>query len=493
MASSLGNKVTQILLPKKKANPAGTGYTNTFNPTSTTSVLSLPNYRNHLSDIFTNRVSQDARELIKDLVKYDSDVSATLHAYLTVADTVPRFYVYDQNGELDYNGQKQLEQLVGGMTRRADYTTGFAFSKSLRQIAEDFRYSVLLRGSISAELIFNKLLVPSEIRQIDTATLEWFETAAGIYKPQQRAPGASLPISLDIATFFVKHYRQNPNEIYSESIFVSAINTIAARQQVINDLYRIMQKTGYPRMDVKVIEEVIRKNAPSDVAKNPQTLASWIEGEISSISGQITGLRPDSVFVHTDSIEASIINQAGPGKAFDVTAIIDVLNAQNQGALKTVATFIGRGETGVNTASVEARVFSMAADSLNGPIADIFSDMFTLALRMTGYQGYVTCTFDKAELRPDTELEPMRVIKQTRMLELLSLGLIDDNQFHMEMFGRTRPESAPELSATGFATKSAGVNTDSISPNQDSLGRSLAPSGSKAAKSDALKKSPTKK
>lgn len=254
-----------------------------------------------------------------------------------------------------------------------------------------------------------------------------------------------------------------------------------------------MQKTGYPRMDVKVIEEVVRKNAPSDIAKNPQSLATWIDSEIESISSQVASLRPDSVFVHSDSIEAEILNQAGPGKAFDVTAIIDVLNAQNQGALKTVATFIGRGEGGVNTASVEARVFSMAADSLNGPVADMFSDMFTLALRMAGYQGFVTCVFDKAELRPDTELEPMKVIKQTRMLELLSLGIIDDNQFHMEMFGRTRPDSAPELGGTNFATKTAGVDTNSISPNQDSLGRSIAPSGSKAAKSDALKKSPNKK
>ena len=488
MASSLGNKITQVLLPKKKANPAGTAYTNTFNPTSTGSVLSLPNYRNHLQDIFTNRVSQDARDILKDLVKYDSDVSATLHAYLTVADTTPRFYVYDANGELDYAGQKTLEQIMGGITRRSDYTTGFAFTDSFRQIAEDFRYNILLRGSVAAELIFNKLLIPAEIRNVDTATLEWFEAAPGVFKPQQRAPGASQPISLDIANFFVKQYRQNPNEIYSESIFVSAINTIAARQQVINDLYRIMQKTGYPRLDVTVVEEVLRKSAPLDIAKNPATLANWIDGQIADISNTLASLRPDSVFVHSDAVETEILNQAGPGRAFDVTSIIEVLNAQNQGALKTVATFIGRGESGVNTASVEARVFSMAADSLNGPVADMFSDMMTLALRMTGYEGYVECMFDKAELRPQTELEPMLVIKQTRYLELLSLGLIDDNRFHMEIFGQTRPDSAPELSGTGFATKSAGVDTSAISPNQDTLGRSIAPSGSKASKSDALKK-----
>ena len=490
--ASISSTVTQILLPKKKSNPAGAAYTNTFNPSNVTNTLGLPNYRNHLTDIFTSRQSQDARDLMTDLIKYDSDVSATLHAYLTVADTEPRFYVYNENGELDQPAQKDFQALLGTMTRRNDYTTGYTFSPSLRQVAEDFRYSILLRGSLAAELVFNKLLQPASVRNVDVKTLEWFETAPGVYKPQQRPAGSSTPISLDIANFFVKSYRQNPNEIYTESVFVSAINTIAARQQVINDLYRIMQKTGYPRMDVEVVEEVIRKNAPVDVAKDQASMQQWINNQIGQISSAVAGLRPDSVFVHTDSVKPTILNEGGPAKAFDVTSIIEVLNAQNQAALKTVATFIGRGSAGVNTGSVEARVFSMAADSLNGPIADLFSDMFTLAMRLTGYQGYVVCEFDKAELRPATELEPMKIIQQSRLLELLSLGMIDDNEFHMQMFGRPRPDAAPELSGTGFlAQQSAGVDTSSVSPNQDTLGRSISPAGSAANKSDAVK-TPTK-
>ena len=62
----------------------------------------------------------------------------------------------------------------------------------------------------------------------------------------------------------------------------------------------------------------------------------------------------------------------------------------------------------------------------------------------------------------------------------------------MQMFGRPRPDDAPELSGTNFATKTAGFDTNSISPNQDSLGRSIAPDG-KAAKSDANKTTPIKK
>ena len=243
MASSLVNKAIQLVLPKKKANPAGASYTNTFNPSATTTVLAAPAYRDHLSDIFSTRVTSDSRALMNDLAKFDPDVSATIHAFLTVANTVPRFYVYDENDVLDQAGQQTLHTLLGSLVRRSDYSTNFDFTKSFREIAEDFRYMVLLRGQVCAELVFNKFLLPASVRNVDAATVEWFETAPGVYKPQQRPAGSSTPISLDIPNFFVKNYRQNPTGIYAQSMFVSSINTVAARQQVINDLYRIVQKT----------------------------------------------------------------------------------------------------------------------------------------------------------------------------------------------------------------------------------------------------------
>lgn len=502
MATTSGstlNKVTQLILPKKKANEKGVAYTNTYNPTATTTVLSAPNYRNHLTDLFTSRQQSDSRVLMKDLAKFDPDVSATIHAFLTVANTTPRFYVYDENDVLDQVGQQTLHQLLGALNRRSDYSTNFDFTKSFREISEEFRYMVLLRGACHAELVFNKLLLPASIRIVDPVTVEWFETAPGVYKPQQRPAGSSTPISLDIPNFFVKNYRQNPTEIYAESMFVSAINTVAARQQVINDLYRIMQKTGYPRIDISVAEEVLRKNLPSNIKANDSQATVWVNARLSEIAAQVSDLGPEDAFVHVDAVETEVVNQGGPGKSMDVTSVIEVLNAQNQAALKTMATIIGRGTSGVNTASVEARIFSMSADSLNGPIADMFSDMLTLAIRLTGYLGYVVVKFDEVELRPQSELEPQFIMRQTRLQNDLSLGLITDDEYHIQMYGRPRPDSAPLLSGTGFmmaapggAAGSASVDASKISPNSDPLGRSITTPGSKSAKSATVNKKPGK-
>lgn len=491
--SSLSNTLAQILLPKQKVRPGGVSFTNTYSPTQTGAVLGLPQYRDHLTDIFTSRTSQDSRALLTDLFKFDPDVSAAVHAYLTIANTTPRFYVYNMNGELDKQGMVALENIINTITKRFDYSTGFQMKKSLRQLADECRYMILLTGGCGGEMVFDKLLQANDIRQVDLTKLEWYETAPGVFKPQQRVPGSNEPISLDIPQFFVKHYRQNPTEIYTYSVFVSSINTIASRQQVINDLYRIMQKVGYPRIEITVVEEVLRKNAPVDIQTDQIAVNAWINTQLSAISNSLEGMRPDSAFVHTDSVTTSVMNDKGPGTAFDVKSIIDVLNAQNQAGLKTMATIIGRGNAGVNTASVESRVFSMTADSLNGPVADLFSDMFSLALQLTGYQGYVECKFDKVELRPELELEPQLTMRQARLLENLSLGLITDDQYHIQMFGTPAHDSAPELSGTGFAHNNSSVDASGVSPNSDPLGRSITSPDSNAAKSNTVKKTTTKK
>ena len=485
--------LTSILVPKKKANPKGVSVTNTYKPGSENTVLSQPGFVDHMTDIFTSRAQEDSRKLIYDLCKYDPDVSATLHAYLTVARTEPRFYVYNENGELDPSGQEQFELIKRAFAGRLDYTTGFEFTKSVMEIADGLKYMVMARGGVCVEAIFDKFLVLSEFRDVDPATIFWYEALPGVYKPEQHPPGGGDYIDMDIANFFVKYYRQNPLEIYPESMFVSSINTIASRQQVINDLYRIMKITGYPRMEATVVEEVLRKNAPLEMRNDEGKMAQWLSKRLTSIATDISNLRADSVFVHFDSVETGILNEKGPGTSMDVKEVITVLNAQNQAALKTMATIIGRGESGVNTASVEARIFSMSADALNQPIADLFSDVFTFAMRLTGYQGYVCCHFDPAELRPDTELEPQRSIKQSRLLENLSLGLISDDEYHMWLFNRLKPTAAPELSGTMFMqAQPAGVASGKISPNTDALGRSATPSGttSKTASSNTVKKAP---
>ena len=93
----------QVLLPKGKGQKGGRGYTPTFNPQQQT--ITAPLYRDHLTDLYTSRAANDSRTLMATLVNMDPDVSAAVHAFLTVAESVdPIVFAYNENDEIDPEG-----------------------------------------------------------------------------------------------------------------------------------------------------------------------------------------------------------------------------------------------------------------------------------------------------------------------------------------------------------------------------------------------------
>lgn len=497
MASKI-NKLFEFILPKKKQKAGGTSWTDTYDESKKDSLLDMPQYIEHLDDIQDTRLTDNSMKLIEELMHTDPDVSAALNAYLTTSDTEMLFRVVDSAGETSRDGQKVLESIMYKIFDISDYSLGFQSKPSLREFLEGLRYMLLMRGAIGCELVYDKTLQPSEIRNVDMNTIKFKETSSGVFKPVQETKNVKN-LSLDIPTFFTARYKQNPTSPYNYSFFTSAINTIAARQVVINDLYRIMKVVGYPRITLKVFEEVLKNRAPKEVQKDVKLFTQWMNQQLSSIANKFDGIRPDQPFAHTDSVEATILNQRQPGSGLQVSEIIDTLNAQNQAGLKVVATVLGRGESGVNTASVEARIFTLSAESVNGPIADIMSRILTLALRMAGFDGKVKVWFRHAELRPDLELESLRIQKQTRLLKDLSLGRIGDEYYNIEMYGFSAPEGAEELSGTHFMDNneeseefdnydegSANRNGANPTSKDNSVGKSVTPEGADNAKSNSI-------
>lgn len=485
--AGLASAIGQILLPKGKGKKEGTSAPPGFN--ANRALMTSPNYRHHLIDLYNSRTANDSRTLLNDLVNHDPDVSAAIHAYLTTAAAAEMvIYAFDQNGQIDSTGIALGHQIVAAMTTVNDYTQGYSSKQTLSGLMESLRYMMLLRGSTGLELILNKQYAPEELRLVDSATLRWNQEKPGVYKPEQRVPGNNDWVSLDVPTFFYGAYHQNPTDMYTYSPFVSALNTIAARTEVINELYKIMKVVGYPRLDVEVLEDVLLANAPPAMRTDPEKLRAFVRSELASVRGALSNLQAEDAFVHSNAVKAQIINDKNPGAGMQIQQIIDVLDSQNQAALKVMPAVIGKSSN-ATTASTEARLFSLSADALNRAVASPASRALTLAARLTGYQGRVEVRFSPIELRPKLELEPQLVTKAARLRDELSLGTISDAEYHMEMFGRPAPAGAPTLAGTGFnekTTASAQVNTDNISSNDDSLGRSVTPNGSKVAKSKAV-------
>jgi hypothetical protein len=491
--TGLLNKVMAIVLPRTQKK-GGLSLTGTFTPAAATAVLPTPAFQDHLTDIFATRQASDSRTLMQLLATQDPDVSAAFNAYLTTANTPMVMYAKNMDGSIDPTATQQLQQIILLLTKQFDYTQGFQLRRSLETICTEQRYMVLMRGAIANELVFDKNLSPYDVRMTDPKFLFWWEKLPGQYKPELRQAGQI--IELDIPSFFTSFYHRDPTTIYPNSHLVSAINTIAARQEVINDLYRIMRITGFPRLDVTIVEEILLKNAPANIKNDVEKLKAWKNTRMSEIAGNVANLRPDQAFIHPDSVTMGMVNDKAPGAQMDITPVINTLNGQNQAALKIMATIIGRGESGVNTASVESRVFSMNCDELNKPLAELWSNMMTFAIRLQGFQGYAEVKFLPAELRPATELEPMLSIKSSRLKQDLSEGLIADEEYHLQMYNRLPPPGTPQLSGTGFMQPqtTSGVPDANAgtapSAGGDSLARSATTPGAKQATSKANKTGP---
>lgn len=490
---SAATKFLDVIAPKKATKAAGAANTPTFDPTSKTGVLTVPRYMEHLSDIFDSRLADDSRTLIKQLMISDPEVSAAFNGYLTLANTEPVILARAFDGTIDRTYTQMAYDTLTAITTQLDYTLGFQIRPSMEALSADLRTMLLMRGTCMGELVFDKKGAPSELRLIDPVSINWVEKAPNQYKPFQKVSGKSADVSLDYPTIFWSTFRRDPTGLHTHSPFTAAINTLAARQQICNDLYRVMKITGFPRMHIRVVEEILLKSVPGNIAQDPNKVREWVNERLGEIAGKFANLRADQAFISSDSVEASLLNENNPAAALDITNVIEVLNAQNSAGLRSMPTLLGRGGSGVNTASVEARIAALNADELNNPVADFWSDLLSFYVRLNGFQGVVEVKYRKCEMRPETELQSQLTMKAARLLQDLSLGVISDEEYALEMWGRLPLESQPPLSGTGFmAPQNASVDATNVTPNADPLGRSVASPNSKSAKSNTVKK-PTSK
>lgn len=497
-ANSILNGLGTILLPKGKGTKGGKGYVPGFNPRSQT--MTVPQYREHLTDLYSSRTANDSRTLIASLANHDPDISAAINAFLAVAGSVdPIITAYNENDEVDAEGISIGQRLIALLTTTNDYTLGYSNKPTLDALCADHRYLILVRGGTAAELVFDKTYMPSELRIVDPATLEWHQKQNGVYSPIQKPAGSNDQIDLNIPSFFTSNFNQSPLDMYTYSTFVSAINTITSRQLVINELYRIMKIVGYPRVDITVLEDQIASTAPPSLRSNPDNLRKYIEGELGRVRSAIANLSSGDAFVHTSSIEAKIINEKNPAAGIQIDNVIEILNAQNQAALKVMPAVVGKANNG-QVASTEARLFALSADSLNRTVAGLLTKALTLGARMAGYAGRIECYFPPVELRPRLELEPQLTMRASRLREDLSLGHISDEEYTMELYGRPPRPGAPKLSGTNFLTPTqVSMNSEGVTPNSDPLGRSMSGDGGNGvakdnnAKSGSTAKKPTGK
>ena len=204
-----------------------------------------------------------------------------------------------------------------------------------------------------------------------------------------------------------------------------------------------------------------RKGIPLDVLADSDKMGAYQENFISSVESTVTGLQPEDALIAMDSMEFSYINNGNVTVSDEWKVLQGLTDAKMSTGTKAPPSVLGHGSGSQNIASSESLLFLKFAEGSQIKVNSIISRALTLGVRLLGQDVYIQFAFADIDLRPVSELESFRAMKQSRILEQLSIGLISDEEAAIALTGRLPTSGAQKLSGTFFK---AGSTDPSANP-----------------------------
>lgn len=444
--------------------------------------LRKPDRRLINTDITTYRAGKDTATIIRDFAESTPDLSASVDAYIRTAVTKGYTAVAKNlDGTFSPEATVALQSLLIKLDVLNNYEEGFSTTPSIRAVAEALAKEFRYYGSAAVELVLDKHRQPSKIQPVAVSTLKFKLDKDGAV-PVQVVDGDE--VELDIPTFFYRSIDQDLLTAYSNSPMEASLQPVLFMQEFMNDLRRTIKQALYPRIKVALKTKEIMAMMPPEYRETSAKMTEYLEGFVQSVADRLNGLQPEDAMVILDSMEVDYMTRGNVSFDTEIGALKDIINGKIATGVKTLPSILGQGSSSSNIASTESLLFMKSAEGLQFALNDLFSRALTLAVRLYGYDVYVEFAFDRIDLRPESELEAFRAMKQARVLELLSLGKISDEQASIELTGKLPHQGAPKLSGTFFKYASASVDNNPYSgTSQGTLNQNLKSDSPSNAKS----------
>ena len=363
------------------------------------------------------------------------------------------------------------------MTYVPDYQLGFNTYASLQTLSESLAIEALATGAMAMEMSLNKARLPAQWVPISVASLKFYEEDMGV-RPVQDVGGNE--INLDIPTFFYIPLDQSLLDAYSSSPFEAAIQPILADAEFTNDLRRVLKRAIHPRVLASIVEEKVKSSVSPEILHDPDKLSAFYSKLMGEIETTLNGLEPEDALIGFDMIEYSHMAGQDSGVGDQLKAVQEVLNSKLVTGAKALPAVLGHGSSST-TASTESMLFVKSADMIRRKLGEMYSRALTLAVRLYGQDVYVDFSYHSIDLRPDAELEAYKAMEQSRVLELLSLGLLTDDEACLILTGNLPPAGAPPLSGTMFQQKKVEAeNPDSQTSNMNKGAKPNTPASPKS-------------
>lgn len=405
-------------------------------------------FNTSIKDLRTLPVTQ----AIRILTRTDGTFSAALNSYLQLALSSGYKVTGYMAGthQFDPVATSAAQSVLASMDTLYDYTLGFSSKQSVDGLLETLVKEVLQTGACMGELVLNEYRLVEQIVAIPVTSISWVSKKDGSRFPRQTPQSGGDPIPLDFPTIFYAASGQQSNSIFPRSMFESAMNLMFMHHDLLEDIFRVIRRTGHTRLVVKIVQEAVAKSAQTEVRTDPVKMAKFYEDTRKQIETTLNNLNPEDAVVLYDSAEIDTISAAGD-KA-DYSSVLDTMNGMLASSLKNMPSMLGMRISGSQSLSnTESLTFLKLVEGVRRPVEAVMSRALTLAVRLTaGTDSYVKFTFNSVELRPEAELSAHRSVVQQNVMRKLSMGyLTDDEAAHaLDVFPRS--PNAPDLSGTMF-------------------------------------------
>lgn len=414
-------------------------------------------------DLLSLRAGITTKSTIRDLAKVSPDLSASNWAYQRLVVTRGfRAIAYNQDGTINPEATNLVQQLLARFNYLTDYAAGFSGTSSIHSVAESMTLELRLYGACSLELVLDKTRLPSRLVPISTTQLTFLEDNSGSVYPVQKSAAGEIP--LDIPTFFYESMDQDLLTAYSDSPMEAALQAVLADTEFTNDVRRVIKRALHPRLDVSIDYDKFRKSIPSALLGDDTGLKTYQDNYIGQVEATVNGLEPDDALVHFDAVTFNLLNSGNVTLNKEYETIQAMTDAKMATGTKAPPSVLGHGSGSQNVASTESLLFMRYCEGIQNKVNSIISRALTLGVRLFGKDVYVQFEFDRVDLRPESELEAFRAMRQSRVLEQLSIGLISDEQASLELVGRLPPPGAPKLSGTFFKAGATDPNAAQANP-----------------------------
>lgn len=417
--------------------------------TATKSALPMQDRRLATTDITTYRLAGTSRQVIRDFAAASPDLSNAVATAVRTAITANYTAVArDMDGKFNREATALLQQLLTRLNVVKNYEEGFSNINSIRECSEAMGKELMIEGACSLELVLDKARLPLKLVPVPVSTLEFLQDKEGL-KPRQKTQSGE--VDLDIPTFFYTALDQDLLQPYSASPVEPAIGPVLFLQEFMNDVRRVIKRSIHPRTHVTINEERFRKNLPAEAQHDEDKMRAYMNTLISDIEARINDLAPEDALVYFDTLGIEYADHGNTSLANEYDAVRGLAESKLATGAKTMGTVLGHQAASSNIASAETLLYIKHSEgAIQFKLNEIYSRALTLAVRLFGLDCYVEFKYDRIDLRPDSEVETFRGLKQSRVLELLSLGLVSDEEACLQLTGSLPPEGMESLMGTRF-------------------------------------------